>query len=81
MGEHGDDKYFLTDLYPAARELINLLQSLDQLSESQLQQKIAHIQHYLEIEPSITLTSQTQLQQDRVLRQQLTMMTQLLPML
>ncbi|MGR6982208.1 YccS family putative transporter [Testudinibacter sp. P27/CKL/0425] len=79
MGEHGDDKYFLMALYPATRELIEVLQTLDQLPEEQLQRKIMHIQQRLQAESETVFSNQTQLQQDRVLRQQLSMMTQLLP--
>lgn len=79
MGEHGDDKYFLIDLYPAARELIEVLQTLDQLPPAQFQQKIAHIQQRLQPEANMQFDNPNQLQQDRVLRQQLNMMTQLLP--
>ncbi|MGR3808847.1 YccS family putative transporter [Pasteurella testudinis] len=79
MGEHGDDKYFLTALYPASRELIGVLQQLEQLSEAQLAQKMRKIAKRLEIKTDEQFGSQTQLQQDRVLRQQLKMMAQLLP--
>ncbi|KGQ70752.1 membrane protein [Chelonobacter oris] len=79
MDEHGNDKYFLIDLYPAARALIDVLQNLDQLPPAQLQHNIDEIRQRLNIDPAMPFGSRSLLQQDRVLRQQLTMMTQLLP--
>ncbi|TNH06356.1 YccS family putative transporter [Testudinibacter sp. TR-2022] len=79
MGKHGDDKYFLTALYPAAREFIAILQQLDHLPQAQFDQKMMNISERLGAETDEHFSSPSQLQQDRVLRQQLNMMTQLLP--
>ncbi|MBV7387188.1 TIGR01666 family membrane protein [Pasteurellaceae bacterium TAE3-ERU1] len=77
MSQRGDDKYFLLDLYPASRQLIDLLEQIQTLDESELQAKVEGIQarlaHTLESEET-----HKAVQQDKVISQQLLMISNLI---